>query len=109
MTKKEILKIIEQNKDILTPENYKGILKNIDVFTDEEKDAIVYYLKTAREMLAVNDKFMKAQNAMYKGTIDELKEIDANITKKAKKEIQNASQKEEDSSSAEADKLISNL
>ena len=33
MTKEEILKIIDQNRDVLTPENYLGILKNVDIFT----------------------------------------------------------------------------
>ena len=109
MTKKQVLKIIEANKDILTPENYKGILKNIDTFTDEEKEAVVDYLHMAREMLDANDRFMEAQNKLYKDTGDELKRIDKEIEKDTKKAIKMASADDEAKTSEEADRLISNL
>ena len=62
MTKEEILKIIDQNKDILTPDNYQRILKNVDILTDRDKEAIVANLMTAREMLEANEECLKKQH-----------------------------------------------
>ena len=72
MTKEEILKIIDQNRDVLTPENYLGILKNVDIFNEDEKRRIVEYLKVAKDMLRVNEDFMKKRNALLKKATSDL-------------------------------------
>ncbi len=105
MTKRELLKIIEQNKDILTPENYEGIMKNADIFSDEEKEGIVGYLNMAKEMLAVNEKFMKAQNALYEKANRDMEKMDKEI----QSDIKKASKSEEVETSKKADDLLSNL
>ena len=64
MTKEEILKIIEQNKDILTPENYQRILKNVDILTDEDKENIAMHLTMAHETIKVNNELMEKQNTV---------------------------------------------
>lgn len=109
MTKEEILKIIEQNKDVLTPENYQGILKNVDIFTEEEKLKIAHYLQMAHEMMKANEAYMKAQNTLFKKTGDELKGIDQQISKDMKNAYKKAEESEQSKESDSADDLLSNL
>ncbi|MBU1017978.1 hypothetical protein KKA33_03015 [Patescibacteria group bacterium] len=109
MTKEEIIKIIDQNKDVLTSENYERILKNVDVFTAEEKEKIAAYLSMAQEMIEVNHKMMKAQNDLYQRTGNKLKDIDEKMLKDTKEVLQKAEASEETEASEEAEKLISNL
>ena len=66
MTKEEILKIIDQNRDVLSPDNYLNILKNADIFTEDEKKRIAEYLGVAKEMLRVNEDFMKKRDALLR-------------------------------------------
>lgn len=109
MTKEEILKIIDQNRDVLTPENYLGILKNVDIFNEDEKKRIVEYLRVAKEMLRVNQDFMKKQNALLKKTDSDLKGMGDQIQRQAqfkRKEDEEAQSKKEGS---EADDLLSSL
>jgi len=109
MTKEEILKIIDQNRDVLTPENYLGILKNVDIFTEEEKQAIVSYLKTAHEMIQVNHRFVAKQNALYQKTADRLEVIDRQMSEGVKRNLKDAEKLDLDQSSSEAQGLISGL
>lgn len=109
MTKQEILKIIDQNRDVLTPENYQGILKNADIFTEDEKKRIVEYLRVAREMMRVNEDFMKKQNALLKKTDSDLKDMNDQMIKRAMfrlKEDENEQSKKEGS---DADDMLSSL
>lgn len=109
MTKEEILKIIDQNRDVLTPENYLGILKNVDIFNEDEKKRIVEYLRVAKEMLRVNQDFMKKQNALLKKTDSDLKGMGDQIQRQAlfkRKEDEEEQSKKEGS---EADDLLSSL
>lgn len=109
MTKKEILKIIEQNKDILTTENYKGVIKNIDIFTDAELKAIVDYLNTAKDMIKVNNDFMKAKSRLYQDTNDELDNIEKEFKAEVKKDRKETESKNAENDINEAENLISNL
>lgn len=74
MTKEEILRIIHQNKDILTPENYQGVLKNTSLFTDDEKLKIARFLWLAKEMMKVNQDFLKAQSALFENSMEEIRQ-----------------------------------
>ena len=109
MTKEEILKIIDQNRDVLTPENYQGILKNADVFTEQEKQAIASYLKTAHELIQVNHRFVAKQNALYQKSADRLKDIDGKMSEGVKRNLKEAERRDQDQSSSEAQGLISGL
>jgi len=109
MTKEEILRIIDQNRDVLTPENYQGILKNVDIFTEDEKLAIASYLKTAHEMIQVNHRFMAKRNALYQKTADRLGTIDRQMSEGVKKNLRDAEKFDHDQSSSEAQGLISGL
>ncbi len=109
MTKDDVLKIIQQNKDLLTPENYQGVIKRIDVFTEEEKQKIVDYLQMAQEMLKANQAYVKAQNALLEKTGDQLKEIDEKIVKDTKTAYKKAEESEKTQESDEAENLLSNL
>ncbi|MBI5421743.1 hypothetical protein HZA44_01265 [Candidatus Peregrinibacteria bacterium] len=109
MTKEEILKIIDQNRDVLTPENYLGILKNVDIFNEDEKKRIVEYLRVAKEMLRVNQDFMKKQNALLRKADSDLKGMGDQIQRQAmfkRKEDEDEQSKKEGS---EADDLLSSL
>jgi hypothetical protein len=109
MTKEEILKIISQNRDVLTPENYQRILKNADVFTDDEKKAIADYLRVAHELVEANHRFMAKQNALFQKSADRLKSIDGQMSQDIKKMIKDAEHKEGGESSSAADRLLSDL
>ena len=109
MTKEQILKIIEQNKDVLTPENYQGILKNVDIFTDEERQKIANYLRMAQELMKTNSAYLKSRNILFKSVGDRYKTIEKNIQEKEKEARRDAESTEQDQSSGEAEDLISNL
>ncbi len=109
MTKEQILKAIEQNKDVLTPENYQGILKNVDIFTDEEKQAIVEYLTMAHEMMDINKRFIEKQNSLYKKTTNTLQEIDGRVKKDIEEIKEKAESEEKDQASKDVNDLLSNL
>jgi len=109
MTKDELIKIIEQNKDILTPENYQRALKNADVFTEEEKTQIAAHLTVAGQAVKTNREIVKKQNALYQETGDKLKAIDESIVKETKKAYHDVEAAEEAEASEKAEQLISNL
>ena len=109
MTKEEILKIIDQNKDILTPDNYQRILKNVDILTDQNKEAIVVNLMTARKMMDANEEYLKKQNVLHKATEEKFIGIHKKIVQESKEALHKAEAFEETRSSEEADQLISNL
>ena len=109
MTKEEILKIIDQNRDVLTPENYQRILKNADIFTEDEKKAIADYLRVAHELIEVNHRFMAKQSALFQKSADRLKSIDGQMSQDIKNLLKDAERKEGDESSSAADRLISDL
>ena len=102
MTKEEILKIIDQNRDVLTPENYLGILKNVDIFTEDEKKRIVEYLRVAKEMLRVNEDFMK------KG-LDELHQIKNQMIEQDKQVRREREHNQNSEDSSEADRMLGSL
>jgi hypothetical protein len=68
MTREEVIKIIDQNRDILTPENYQGILKNVDIFSKEDKENIARYLEVANRLIEVNKEFVSRRNALLRDT-----------------------------------------
>lgn len=109
MTKQEILKIIAQNRDILTPENYKGVLKYIDVFTEDELKRIADYLSVARELMEANKRFLVKQKALYQKTEDRLTEIDENMRREYKEGIKKAEQEENHQSATDADDMLNKL
>ena len=109
MTKEEILRIIYQNKDILTPENYQGILKNVDIFTEEEKLKIVHYLAMANELMRVNQGYMKAQNALFKKSTEDFKQMDQKIIRDIKDHFKRQENQDKSGDSGKADDLLSNL
>jgi len=105
MTKEEIIKIIDQNRDVLTPENYLGILKYADIFTEEEKQAISSYLKTAHELIQANHRFLAKRNALYQKAADRMGEIG----KQMKKGLKDAEKLDQGQSSSDAQDLLSGL
>jgi len=109
MTKEEILKIIAQNRDVLTPDNYQRILKNVDIFTEDERKAIADYLRVAHEMVEVNHRFMGKQNALFQKTADRLKSIDETMSQDVKRNLKEAERNEKGESSSEADRLLSDI
>ncbi len=109
MTKEELIKIIEANKDVLTPQNYQRVLKNADIFTDEEKAQIVAHLTVANQAIQTNREIVEKQNELYQETGDKLKVIDEKIVKETKEAFHKADVAEGVESSKEADQLISNL
>jgi hypothetical protein len=109
MTKEEILKIIDQNRDVLTPENYLGILKNADIFTEEEKKRIVEYLKVAKEMLRINEDFMKKKNALLHKASDDLNKTKGQWMEGYKRVQGENEYRQSSEDSNEADNLLSGL
>ncbi len=109
MTKEEILKIIDQNRDVLTPENYLGILKNVDIFTEDEKKRIVEYLRVAKEMLRVNEDFMKKRSALLKKGLDELHQIKNQMIEQDKQVRREREHNQNSEDSSEADRMLGSL
>lgn len=109
MTKEEILKIIEQNKDILTPENLHGILKDIDLFTELEWQGIANYLKMTHELIQVNHKFLRKENEVYEDMASKLDAVNDKMKKGVRKIAQAREKSEEDGNKAQLDQIISNL
>lgn len=109
MTKEDILQIIDQNRDILTPENYERLLKNADILTDDEKEKIANYLKTARELLAIQEEFLKTQNSNLKSFKNEAAGIQREFKEEMVKAGHEAEKQEKQAESDEADQLITNL
>jgi VIT1/CCC1 family predicted Fe2+/Mn2+ transporter len=109
MTKEEILKIIDQNRDVLTPENYLGILKNVDIFTEDEKKRIVEYLRVAKEMLRVNEDFMKKRSALLKKGLDELNKVKNQMIEQDKQVRREKEHNQNSEDSSEADRMLGSL
>ncbi|QQR83168.1 hypothetical protein IPJ72_05175 [Candidatus Peregrinibacteria bacterium] len=109
MTKAEVLKTIDQNRDLLTAENYQRIIKQIDLFTEDEKQRIVDYLNTAQRMLAVNHEFMQKQNALLKQTGDSLNTISYHLQEEKKQVLKQAENTKKNQDDSAADSLLSNL
>lgn len=109
MTKDEVIKAIKQNADVLTPENYQAILKNVDVLSDADKERIVAYLAMAQEMHKVNHEFMEEQNKLNQKTGDTLKVLDEKMKHDFKESMKKAEAEEKTEDSDEAEKLLSNL
>lgn len=109
MTKEEILKIIDQNRDVLTPENYLGILKNVDIFTEDEKKRIVEYLRVAREMLRINEDFMKKRNALLNKADADLKGMGDQIQRQSMFKRREDEEEQSKKEGSEADDLLSSI
>jgi hypothetical protein len=109
MTKEEILKIIDQNRDVLTPENYQGILKNADIFTEEEKKRIVEYLTSAQSMIRANEDFLKRRNALLKKSVQDLKEAKDLLIEKLKQAREEEGKRQERDDKSQADGLLNDL
>jgi len=109
MTKEEILKTIEQNKDLLTPENLQGIVKDIDLFTELEWQGIASYLEMTHELVQVSHKYIKRENEVYGNMANKLEVVNGKM-KKGIREVAKAREKgEEEGDKAQIDQMISNL
>ena len=109
MTKQEVLKIIEQNKDILTPENLQGILKDIDLFTEAEWEGIASYLQMTHELMKVSQKHLKKENEIYRQMEEGMKTANMTLKKEMRTETQAIEKKESENDKFQSDQLISNL
>lgn len=109
MTREEVINIIKQNQDVLTPENYQNILENVDILSDSDKERIVAYLAMAQEMHKVNHEFMEEQNRLNQKTGDKLKVIDEKMKHDFKESLKKAEAEEKKEESDEAENLLSNL
>lgn len=105
MTREEVLKIVMQNRDILTPENYLRILKNVDILSDKDKENIVAFLQVSKEMLEVNKIYVQRRNALYQKAGEEFKQMGQDMKDVFKK----AEEDEENRESDKADDLLANL
>ena len=109
MTKEEIIEIIKQNADILTPENYQSALKNADILTEDDKQRIVGHLTMARQALDVHERLLKTETGLYKEAGDELKIVKEKLLKGEKTALKMAESGQSAQESQEADNLISNF
>ncbi len=109
MTKDEIIDIIKQNADILTPETYQRALKDVDILTENDKQRIVGYLTMARQALDVHERLIKTETQLYKEAGDELKVIRQEWLSAEKAVLKKAESGQSAEESQEADKLISNF
>ena len=105
MTREEVLKIVMQNKDILTPENYLRILKNVDILSDNDKENIVAFLQVSKEMLAVNKIYVQRRNALYQKAGEEFKRMNKDMKDAIRKTEEDEGSKDSD----KADDLLANL
>ncbi len=94
-----------QNRDILTPENYLRILKNVDILSDKDKENIVAFLQVSKEMLEVNKIYVQRRNALYQKAGEEFKQMGQDMKDVFKK----AEEDEENRDSDKADDLLANL
>ena len=109
MTKEEIIQIIKDNADILTPENYQSALKNADILTEADKQRIVGYLTMARQALDLQERFLKTEAGLYKEAGNELKIVKEKLLRDEKTALKIAESGQSAQEAQEADNLISNF
>ncbi|MBN1258282.1 hypothetical protein JXA05_00840 [Candidatus Peregrinibacteria bacterium] len=109
MTKEELLRIIAQNADILTPENYQRVIKNAAILTDEDKRKIANYLSMARELLEANNDFMKKAGTLNREAGDHFKSMREGMVREEKKILETAEGNEKRKEKEDAEKVISNF
>jgi hypothetical protein len=109
MTKEEILHLIDQNRDLLTPENYQGILKYAEVFTEDEKKRIAAYLEAAQWMMRAHSDFIKKRNALLGEAVEKLKEEKGHMVKEVQKARAEEESRQASKDSSEAESMISGI
>jgi hypothetical protein len=109
MTKEEIIKIIDQNRDLLTPENVQGYIQNIDLFSEREWEEIATYLDGVHKLIGINNRYLNSQSRLYSKAIAELDGVQADLASQKRIFYKGRESSFLDSESRDAEKLINNL
>jgi uncharacterized Ntn-hydrolase superfamily protein len=105
----DLLQFIEQQKDLLTPENYQSIKENYDAMPEELKEAIFTQLQNAAYLKKMVDEYEDQRIQALDEASKKLKEIKNGYLQTYKEAFRQMESEDKNEDGKNADDELNNL
>lgn len=107
--KEEILKLMEQLKDEISPENIQKVQENLDAMPQEVQQRILNQFQNAVHLKGLINEYDDQRNAVLKDAQEQFQKIEDNVEEKFKEAYKQAEDKDALESQKNAEEALSQI
>ncbi|MCK5600785.1 hypothetical protein KAR91_02885 [Candidatus Pacearchaeota archaeon] len=107
--KEEILKLMEQLKGEISPENIKKVQDNLDAMPEEAKQRLLNQFQNAVHLKGLINEYDDQRSAVLKDAQEQFKAIEGKVEQKYKEAYKQAEEKEEIESQKNAEEALKQI